>query len=914
MARVMQSEFLVFRPVRAACPIAAFGLFLATAGAGLAMSPSLSLSDFSNTATYRIQVNLSGLEPNQSVTFLNNGNKSDPLRLTANGTFSFTQRLLSGAGYNVTVESQPSAEYCEPAANPNGTVGDRDVTVKFRCTPTYVIGGELSGLESGKSIVLKDTYGSGKSDSLTVKANGAFHFGARLAAGTKYTVTIATQPAREICTASSNQGVVRAGNVSGIRVACAPIPQDFSIAVAPSSVSAQMGTTSTPVKVSITGLHGFSGSVSVGIDDLPAGVTCSPSCPLTIRANSSAQISLVVAPGARTGSFSLAIAGASGRLSHKTPLSLTVTSSLQAYWNFWQFESLVSANPAPVGGKIFVSGWAFEGIPLTAITIFVDNKSVGNAFYGTPRPDVESLPGAFEDCGFSLALDTTKLSNGLHTVTVSATDSSKNVTPILNFPNQVHAVQINVNNPAPPATGPIANLVLSAPAPPYVAGTIVAFAASATNAASQAVSPAYTWSSTNPAVAKVTPTGTVFLLAAGSATVSVSAGGQTKQAAITVTAGSGTPGTIQTSVGPEEVVLQYNRDACMEGDYSDNPARAVRLSDGSIFLNAGTARFRFADFGADFYSLARRCSPIMVSADNWSASSFANEQWIMSLYSDGTTIHALVHNEYHDPIATTCKPGNSTDGNPCQYTSITYATSTDDGRTFTMSSAPQNTVAPPPVQWTPPAQGQSPFYYGYQEPTNIVHAADGYYYARFGEFPPPGQPYFGGNCEMRTETLSDPSSWRAWDGTAFELQMTDPYTGPSAALCSDDSSGKTLPWESLTFNTYLNMYMLVGLDSDYSSGSAVENCGFHFALSADLLTWSTQQLIAPAYVPAPSGCQKPGAGGFAGSYAYASIIDPDDPSTNFETPGRTAYIYYTRFNDNIEDRDLARVPVLITKY
>ena len=64
----------------------------------------------------------------------------------------------------------------------------------------------------------------------------------------------------------------------------------------------------------------------------------------------------------------------------------------------------------------------------------------------------------------------------------------------------------------------------------------------------------------------------------------------------------------------------------------------------------------------------------------------------------------------------------------------------------------------------------------------------------------------------------------------------------------------------------------------------------------------------------PSACQKPGAGGLAGSFAYGSIIDPDDPSTNFETPGRTPYIYYTRFNDNSENRDLVRVPVLITKY
>ena len=163
---------------------------------------------------------------------------------------------------------------------------------------------------------------------------------------------------------------------------------------------------------------------------------------------------------------------------------------------------------------------------------------------------------------------------------------------------------------------------------------------------------------------------------------------------------------------------------------------------------------------------------------------------------------------------------------------------------------------------------------------------------------------------MRTQTLSDPSSWRAWDGTAFELQMTDPYTGSPASICAQ--TNVNVPYESLTHNTYLNMYMLVGLDSDFGPDGPT-NCGFHFSLSSDLVNWSTQQLIAPAHLPAPSQCEVPGAG-LTGSFAYASIIDPDDSSTNFETPGRTPYKYYTRFNDNIEDRDVVRVPMLITQY
>ena len=334
----------------------------------------------------------------------------------------------------------------------------------------------------------------------------------------------------------------------------------------------------------------------------------------------------------------------------------------------------------------------------------------------------------------------------------------------------------------------------------------------------------------------------------------------------------------------------------------------MRLSDSSILLIAGAAPFNFADVGPDFWSLKRRCAPTLVSGNSPLASTYQNWEWIYAMYNDGATIHALVHNEFHDPIPPNCQPDNSS---LCQYDSITYAFSTDGGHTFQMNAAPGNVVAPPPVQFTPPAPGTTQPFFGYQEPTNIVHAADGYYYTRFGAFPPPGQPYYGRNCVMRTQNLSDPTSWRAWDGTAFELQMTDPYIAPGASLCAN--SGGTVPYESLTNNTYLNMYMLVGLDSDFGANGPT-NCGFHFSLSSDMVNWSTQQFIAPAYVPAPSACQKPGAGGLAGSFAYGSIIDPDDPSTNFETPGRTPYIYYTRFNDNSENRDLVRVPALITKY
>ncbi len=55
-----------------------------------------------------------------------------------------------------------------------------------------------------------------------------------------------------------------------------------------------------------------------------------------------------------------------------------------------------------------------------------------------------------------------------------------------------------------------------------------------------------------------------------------------------------------------------------------------------------------------------------------------------------------------------------------------------------------------------------------------------------------------------------------------------------------------------------------------------------------------------------------------GTAAYASIIDPNDTSRNFDHPGSNAYLYYTRFREGLEGggnvmkRDLVRVPIQFT--
>jgi uncharacterized protein (UPF0548 family) len=85
-------------------------------------------------------------------------------------------------------------------------------------TPTFSIGGTVSGLTSG-SLVLKNSNG----DDLTVSANStSFTFAIASASGAAYAATIATQPSDLVCSVKNGIGTIANTNVTNVEVACAP--------------------------------------------------------------------------------------------------------------------------------------------------------------------------------------------------------------------------------------------------------------------------------------------------------------------------------------------------------------------------------------------------------------------------------------------------------------------------------------------------------------------------------------------------------------------------------------------------------------------------------------------------------------------------------------------------------------------
>ncbi len=167
-------------------------------------------------ATYTVSGTVSGLAGIGLV--LNNG--SATTAVSANGAFSFTTPLAVGAGYAVTVATQPSSptQICTVASG-TGIVATANVTdVIVTCkTGSFAVGGSVTGV-LGKGLVLEDNSG----DDLAVGTSGPFTFATMVASGNAFSVTVKTQPSSpaQACTVTGGSGIVGSGIIASVVVNC----------------------------------------------------------------------------------------------------------------------------------------------------------------------------------------------------------------------------------------------------------------------------------------------------------------------------------------------------------------------------------------------------------------------------------------------------------------------------------------------------------------------------------------------------------------------------------------------------------------------------------------------------------------------------------------------------------------------
>src|SRR3984885_760143 len=99
------------------------------------------------------------------------------------------------------------------AAVPSGCGGGSAQTTTTDVPLTYSIGGSIAGLSG--TVVLQNNGG----DSLTLSSDGPFAFDVTLQPNAAYDVTVATQPANQVCSVSNGRGTASA-SVTNVTVAC----------------------------------------------------------------------------------------------------------------------------------------------------------------------------------------------------------------------------------------------------------------------------------------------------------------------------------------------------------------------------------------------------------------------------------------------------------------------------------------------------------------------------------------------------------------------------------------------------------------------------------------------------------------------------------------------------------------------
>ena len=393
--------------------------------------------------------------------------------------------------------------------------------------------------------------------------------------------------------------------------------------------------------------------------------------------------------------------------------------------------------------------------------------------------------------------------------------------------------------------------------------------------------------------------------------------------------------------GAQEVVFDHSApggalaDACSPDHIPDLPPRAFRRADGRVQLvMAHTANRRM--IGPSLDGLANECAVQLDSSHDSDPAAFDDNEWIAATHTtDGTHVTAILHHEYHGYEHGNCAAPPADRFSRCWSNSLTLATSDDQGDTFTHAAPPGHLVATLPYRYVDWQSGNS----GLFAPSNIVQKhpqpqADDHYYMLVEATPDDRMEQQYGACLLRTRTLDDPSSWRAWDGVGFNVRFVDPYASPSAPpamhLCEPVS-----PYDShflnaqITWNSYLERYVLIDASGKYRAQRAnfapsTEDMvpGVYYSTSTDLINWTDRKLLMQAEI---RFSWRVGADPDSGEcldddfIAYPALLDPGSSSRNFDTTGATPYLYFVRTNtvDNgctgTLDRDLVRIPIRFNK-
>jgi hypothetical protein len=358
--------------------------------------------------------------------------------------------------------------------------------------------------------------------------------------------------------------------------------------------------------------------------------------------------------------------------------------------------------------------------------------------------------------------------------------------------------------------------------------------------------------------------------------------------------------------GDMQTVFRWASDRCANDDFPDSPARVFRGADGRLRLIASHMNARVM-IGPDLDHMRQDCRVVYSGARNDDPSAYNDRAWILSPYTvDGTTIYALVHNEYQGHLRPADCPSRAYIR--CWFNTITWAVSRDGGASFVRPAAPNDVVMTLPYRYP----GDSGNRAGYFNPSNIVQH-DGHFYALVLTFRFRDQDQ--GVCLIRTDRLDDPTSWRGWDGRGFNVRFASPYReavdDPRAHVCAPVGRGNLVEAVSLVRHQASGQWIAVMAATRPVGPNRTPTQGIHASASRDLINWSETAPVFTAQIFRPRACDAT----TTFTVAYPALIDAQSRARNLDTFDAQGWLYMTRFNLREcqvgSDRDLVRVPIRI---
>jgi hypothetical protein len=338
----------------------------------------------------------------------------------------------------------------------------------------------------------------------------------------------------------------------------------------------------------------------------------------------------------------------------------------------------------------------------------------------------------------------------------------------------------------------------------------------------------------------------------------------------------------QTSAQPPIVIYNTGRDGCDPYDVPDAPARAFRDSLGVIHFFATSSKNR-ALIGKDFGSLKHNCNIVYQGAHDDRPQAYSDYSWLTSFYTQGRTIYALIHNEFHGNERAAICPSQNYDR--CWENSLTLAISNDDGYHFKPLGLGNgdNVIAELPYRY----KGDQVGHFGYLNPTNILKRGD-FYYVMFSAIDRKN-PSRSGVCIMRTSNLDDLTSWRAWDGSGFNTQFVNPYRrdviDPIFHTCTPIGRNRLF----FSLGSFLWMpekqeFILIMRFQVWDKQINGEIPGVYYSISKDMINWSAPILLLSDEQADPIS-KLP--------QLYPSLIDPNSSDPNFNIIEGNDLLLYT---------------------